>query len=258
MAEGRVFDVFVNPIAFFEVDEPWAKQMAANLSLESVLGYACAPGLKSDLQSLVGRYREISKERKRLFAPPAEEHILSWLIWPLRHAKASYMFGNYLGTVALCGMVAEMATILRWEIADITINGKSLDEDAEKELFGRTFEKLGQERRVDVLRAWGLINDELQTALNTVREKRRKYLHLYTCGHDQLAADAVAVFEAAVTVVVGVIGQDVRDGKIVLTPAMLRYLERIGVMRPDEEKDSDGLGSQNAGASEVPSPGPRA
>ena len=70
------------------------------------------------MKSLIKRYKEISKEKVRFFAAPAEERILNKLVWPLRNAKASYMVGNYLGTIALCGMVSEMVAILLFDISD--------------------------------------------------------------------------------------------------------------------------------------------
>jgi hypothetical protein len=47
---------------------------------------------------------------------------LDRLVWPLRHAKASYMVGNYLAVIALTGMVAEMVALLQWEVAEISLN----------------------------------------------------------------------------------------------------------------------------------------
>jgi hypothetical protein len=52
-------------------------------------------------------FHQISPEPVRLVAVPAEQRILDKLAWPLRHAKASYMVGNYLAVIALYGM-AEM------------------------------------------------------------------------------------------------------------------------------------------------------
>jgi hypothetical protein len=72
----------------------------------------CATGQSSEPEALAGRYREIAPEPVQLFAVPAEERILDKLIWPLRHAKASFMLGNHVGTIALGGMVAEMVAML--------------------------------------------------------------------------------------------------------------------------------------------------
>jgi hypothetical protein len=59
------------------------------------------------------------------------------------------MVGNYLAVIALCGMVAEMVAILHWELSEPKLNGQPMS----------AFEKLGQERRVRVLSAYGILSD---------------------------------------------------------------------------------------------------
>ena len=52
-------------------------------------------------------------------------------------------------------MVSEMLAILIFEVAEPEINGASMTEAAQRELFGSSFEKLGQERRVSIpARLW--------------------------------------------------------------------------------------------------------
>lgn len=183
---------------------------------------------------MVARYQEISVEKTRLFVAPAEDRILEKLVWPLRHAKSSYTLGNFLGTISLCGMVAEMVAILLFDITEPKINNRQMEKRDQEALFGRAFEKLDQNRRVEVLSAYGMIDEQTKQAFDLIRTTRRLYLHLWSQDHERLANDAVAVFQAAVLLVVRVIGQDVRDGKIILNPALTKYLERTGVYEPLE------------------------
>ena len=237
MSGDRLFNVFVNPLAFLEVDEPWARVVEGKPDYEAVLRLLCTPGTDSDLDSLVARYKEISTESKRLFAAPYEESILQKLVWPLRNAKASYMVGNYIGTIALCGMVAEMAAILYFEISETTMNGQEMSEGTEQKLFGRSFEKLGQERRVDVLSAYGIIDKETHGAFEAIRNVRRGYLHLYSQEHSKVAKDAVQAFQAALTIIVNLIGQEVNEGKIHLKPAFVRYLDKKGLLESVQDTE---------------------
>ncbi|MFQ5965627.1 MAG: hypothetical protein ACE5KZ_15235 [Candidatus Scalinduaceae bacterium] len=144
------------------------------------------------------------------------------------------MIGNYLGTISLCGMVAEMVAILLFEICDFKLNNKSMNEHDQKSLFGSTFEKLGQDRRVQVLYAYSIINDEIKKSFDLIRNKRKKYLHLWSQDHRTLSKDAIEVYHATVSIVVRAIGQDIKEGKIALNPSLVKYLEKRGIVEQSE------------------------
>lgn len=235
--DDKLIKAFINPLAFLEVDEPSAIHLKNELTLESILKYMCTPGLKTGAEDFFARYKEISQEKTRLFAAPAEKRILEKLVWPLRHAKACYMAGNYLGTIALCGMVAEMVAILLYEISEFKINNRKMEPSDENALFGSPFEKLSQDRRVRILRAYNIIDDVIKDNFDSIRTIRKKYLHLWLHDYESLPKDAVRVFDAAIDLVVKAIGQDIREGKIYLNPAMVKYLERKGIYIPKEEGD---------------------
>lgn len=229
MPAESLFNAWINPLQFLAIDQPSPGGDPSRPSLESVVVFLCRPGLPADSASLAARYREIAGSGAQLFAAPAEERILEKLVWPLRHAKASYMLGNYFGTIALSGMVAEMVTMLLFDITEAKINQRIMTESDQEALFGRPFEKLDQYRRVEVLRAYGIIDDQLKTAFDVIRTTRRKYLHLWS--HDLASApvDALKVYNAAILLVVRAIGQDIKDGGIVLNPALVKYLQRSGL-----------------------------
>ncbi len=236
MSEDKLIKGWINPLAFLDVDEPWAAIGASQPKLESVIGFLCPPGIPADLDSLIARYKEISTEPVRLFAAPAEPRILEKLVWPLRNAKGSYVIGNYLAVIALSGMVAEMVAILAWDLGEVTLGGHLMSDDEQKALFGSTFERLGQERRVKVLSTYRIIDEETVGRFDTVRVIRRKYLHIWSQDHDTLPTDSKACFHAAVALVTGIIGQDIKDGKIMLNPRLIKYLEKHGVCEPVEDE----------------------
>jgi hypothetical protein len=234
MSGEKLLKAWINPVAFLDVDQPSAPPGSQVPSENALLSFLCTPGLPSDPSAMADRYREISSEPHRLIAAPAEQRILDKLVWPLRHAKTAYMVGNFLGTISLCGMVAEMVALLRLDLGELQINNHLMTDDDQKALFGSTFEKLSQDRRVKVLRAYKLISDDEADAFTLSRTTRRRYLHLWSQDHEKLAGDAVVSFHAAMLLVTRTIGQDVDDGKILLNPAMVKYLERQGVYEPDE------------------------
>ncbi len=221
-----LINALVNPLAFLEVDEPWAGIKKEDVLPEHVLNFLCAPGNPNAISDLVERYKKVSVENPRLFVAPAEERLLERLIWPLRYAKGSFMVGNYLGTISLCGMVAEMAAILLFDVSRVQLNKVPLDDEKQRALFGSTFEKLGQERRVEILAVYGVIDQTLKAAFDLIRTKRRRYLHLWSADHLTLERDAIENFKAAVLIVVSALGLSVDNGKVILRQEILDYLAK--------------------------------
>jgi len=222
----QVINAFVNPLAFLEVDEPWAGVKKEEVRPEHILNFLCAPGGENAIEDLIERYKRVSVESPRLFVAPAEKRLLERLIWPLRYAKGGFMVGNFLGTISLCGMVAEMAAVLLFDVSRVQLNTAPLDEEKQKALFGSTFERLGQERRVEILITYGLIDQPLKAAFDLIRTKRRRYLHLWSADHMALEQDAIECFKAAVVVVVSALGLSVHEGKVILRQEILDYLAR--------------------------------
>ncbi len=232
-SEGRLIKGWINPLQLIELDKPWSDPANNDVTTEEILNFICTPGEDNSVKDLIGRYKEISQEKKRLSIAPAEERILEKLVWPLRHAKADYMVGNYLGTISLSGMVAEMVAILWFELSEISFNKKILRNNEQKHIFGREFEKLGQQRRVEILHSFNVISDEIKTDFDTIRTLRRKYLHLWSQDHDRIPKDASKSFFSAVSIVVEVIGQDFRNGMVLINPKLVKYLEKKGVYQPE-------------------------
>jgi hypothetical protein len=114
MSKEELLDVWVAPLLFPEAES--SKKEGKLPDCESVLRYLCKPEADFSIESITNRYQEISEKLNHLSIVPAEKKILNKLIWSLKHAIGSYMVGNYLGTISLCGLVAEMATILLFEI----------------------------------------------------------------------------------------------------------------------------------------------
>ena len=225
----------INPLAFPKLDLSSAPDSPDLPNDQDVLKFVCSPGVPADAASMASRYREIASEPVRLFVAPAERRILDKLVWPLRHAKASYMVGNYLAVIALTGMVAEMVAILRWDIAEVSMNGRPMTSKIQKAMFGnRSFERLGQEQSIKVLEACGLIDGAAKERFETIRKIRRGYLHLWSQDHHSLPGDAIKSYHAAVALVATIIGQDFSDGKIVISQELVKYLEREGVYKADD------------------------
>lgn len=227
--DGIVVEGFINPLAFFAVDEPWKGVDAKKVTEEDLLDFLCQPDTKATLDAIVARYRDVSKEGgNRIFVAPTS--LLNKLVWPLRNAKGSYALGNYFGTIALCGMVAEMAALLIFEARSVYIqkhfSTKLIPPEFRKYFKGDTFEREGQQKRVQVLNKLRLLNEpQIKDKFDLVRDVRRRYLHLLSHPTDRIEADAAKVFLATVEIVRYAMGLDIRNGKVAFRPEIFAWME---------------------------------
>jgi hypothetical protein len=226
---------FLQPLAVPELDDPVARGLAGEpVTAETFLRFFCAQGLPADTTSLHDRYRRLSGSSQRLFVVPADPAILDTLIWPLRHARAAYMLGNYAAVVALCGMVAEALTLLQHRISRIPIGGAEIDALTQRRLFGEDFEDLNQARRIQVLRGLDLISQQMEEAFTVVRKTRNHYVHLDVEGRDP-EADARLVYEKTIALVVAVFSMGTSEGRAVLRQDLIDYLTARGHAVPAAE-----------------------
>lgn len=225
-------NVWINPLILFGSEFRPNGLVVEEMSYNVLMGFLCRPGIGSQVADLVARYNEISIEKNRLEIAPGETALLDRLIWPLRDAKASYVVGNYLGAIALCGMVGEMAAILAFDMHNEAQDPVRYTEKAQADLFGRPFEKLGQERRVNVLLHLGIIADETRALLESVRVRRNRYLHDWSRDHAPIKQDAVASFDACIDIVTAVLGMKIVAGKLAFKEEVFLYLNRHGAATP--------------------------
>jgi hypothetical protein len=214
--DEQLLTVIVNPLAFSHhlLKEIKNEQKITEKDiLEYVKGYTMMPNVKN----FVRNYEAISENINRLFAVPAETQINTKLIQPLRHAAGSFMLGNYLDTIAMCGFVSEMMTIFLYETSNIVINDNKISDLAD-DIFGRSFEKLGQDRRLKILKGFSIIEQDIFEKFDKIRLMRARYLHRFNEDHAQIAPDAKEIFASTLDLLISVFGQQIKDGKVYYNP----------------------------------------
>ena len=210
----------INPLSFIAVDYPSPDGSTNKPTLEEVMGFLCPPETPSDIDSLVKRYRKISQVQPRLLFPD-HPRTPEKIVWPLRQAIASYMVGNYLAVIALCGMVAEMVAIRLWNHEDLAVD--------EKKEFGRKFHDLLHSEKIKILFRHKIITKENKHFFDDVRDTRNKYLHKWSKDHRRLPRDAIRVYRKTVRLVEISLGaQGFQDGAARLPGRLLRYLKKHG------------------------------
>jgi len=227
-AQPFLLPIHLNALRFFSLEggEPeWEEIMR---ELGSVFG---SP---PNFDELKQRYEEAT-EKFQIFAVPSEPKIVSKLLEPLHGAKAAYVLGNFLSCIALCGMVAEMVAILMYEVREFTINGNALDQKTQKGVFSMSFEKLGQDRKIEVLGALLMINEQERQAFTTVKTIRKNYLHYLSQPHDRIREDARNAFGETAKLIVWLMGLSVAPGTMVLDQRFINYLKKIEFIKLEPE-----------------------
>ena len=173
------------------------------------------------------RYWLLTSPQLDIFVVPNEKKILEKLVWPLRKAKQAFILSDFLGCIALCGMVCEMSIIFLFELAAIQATGKPLNTKQQKQIFGSTFEKLGQEKRIQALREAKLLGEELAKDADAVRKIRRQYLHFLSKSYSRIEKDAEDAYKASFRVIKSLVDLPIgNEGKIVIPKHLTNYLRK--------------------------------
>ena len=119
-----------------------------------------------------------------------------------------------------------MFAILLWQMRPITLNGKLIDAEIEVKLFGRSFERQGQDQRIKLLVAIGAASESDARRLDDLRTRRRKHFHLWSNDSGDPKADAFHCFWLVVQVAESVLQVEFANGKLIINPALRAYVDR--------------------------------
>ena len=187
----------------------------------------CLDFSSESLENIRKRYWLLTTPEFDIFVVPNEKKILEKLVWPLRAAKKSFILSDYLGCIALCGMVCEMAIIFLFDLAAIYATSKPLNAKQQKQIFGSTFEKLGQEKRIQVLCEVELLSEELARDADAVRKIRRQYLHFLSKSYSRIEKDAEDAYKASFRLIKSLVDLPIgNEGKIVIPERLTNYLKK--------------------------------
>ena len=177
-------------------------------------------------QEILERYIETTTEESHTPIVPHTKEIFERLLRPLKSAKKNYCLGEYPATIALCGVVGEMLAILLWIINDVRLKGQPITEKEEAGLFGKCFEKLGQDQRLKILRTFGHINEQQYNSFDLIRRSRRPYLHLWTTNLTNEKEEALDIFKKTFQLFKEVTGIGLADaGSVKVNPLLLKLFE---------------------------------
>jgi len=177
-------------------------------------------------QEILERYVEATTEESHTAIVPHTKEIFERLLKPLKSAKKNYCLGEYSATIALCGTVGEMLAILLWKINDVRLKGKPFTEQDEIGIFGSSFENLGQDKRLKILKTFGHVTETQYNSFDIIRKSRKPYLHLWTTDLKNEQGDALDVFKKSFQLFKEVTGIGLADaGTVKVNPLLMKLFE---------------------------------
>jgi len=166
--------VNTNPVMWFESDFDGHGTKASFENLFTFLS-----GVKADENGLKyarSRYEKLRKKSNDILpADLSEFNIIGML---LKTAISSFIIRDALSTIASCGMIGEIMTKFLFQVWNETIQKQPLTEDNQKRLFGGTFVKQFQKRRINILCELEIIDSSTKSFFDTVNVIRNDYLHI--------------------------------------------------------------------------------
>ncbi|HEY3296820.1 MAG TPA: hypothetical protein VGL38_15420 [bacterium] len=224
MAEGKLIPGWIGQFEIGGLGGAEDIRQSGKLPFDTLLDFLCTPGVGSDADSIMKRYAVIGDDNPRFAVVPGLPVVLEKFYWPMRNAKASFMLGNYLSVIALCGFVAEMVAIflLEWvpfnETPDL-IRAVSGEKQAKID-----YGKWPQDTRVNKLRSRQVITKDDMAEFTRIRKLRRQYLHYFSKPHDDIASDALVAYRSTAAIVAMATIKGMQDGGLILTPALQKML----------------------------------
>lgn len=187
---------------------------------ERLLEFLCTTSVDYGLRAFTQRYRAISKKDGLSIFTFHEAELIENLFQPLHHAKSNYMLGNFVGTIALCGLIAEKLAILIHRL------------NTESNTDRAAFEAMDHVLRVKELKKGKLITQAMVFNFGRIRSAPRRYLHYWTAPASRVAPDAVHAYDAAVRLVTEALGlNDFEDGKPRVNSKLAKSLRVRGAIR---------------------------
>jgi len=232
MSKDYTLAVFVNPLMFIDAEEAFNPGQQPDPSFEAIVKYLSQSENKAPTkEELLANYKKVAQNVSKLYAVPAEVQILTKIVFPLKSAVGYYMLGNFIESIAISAMVAEMCAIFRFQIFRVTVNNRPIiyDEDEAKQL--KKFEKMRQFDRTTSLLKFGLIDQKTKDRFDFVAQKRNQYVHKLSMDNQGIEVVAKEVFEAALEILLAITGLGVGNGKAVLDTRVLEYLKRKGFIQ---------------------------
>lgn len=213
--------VNMNPTMWYESDFDGKGTKA---SFENLFTFFCGiAGDENGLKYSRSRYEKLRKESINILVGDVSDfNIIAML---LKTAISNYVIVNPLGTIASCGMIGEIMTKFLFKVWNETLQKQPLTEDNQTRLFGGTFEKQFQKRRISILYELGIIDSSTKSFFDTVNDLRNDYLHLKK-DLTNVDNDAEKIWKNTIKMLEHTLQMKIEKNKIWLNKHITEYLTK--------------------------------
>ena len=182
---------------------------------------------ENPLDAARARYREASDGCDEPVFVPMHSTIMEHVVRPLVEAKQCYILGMPVACIAQAGLVGEMVALWRLRMLAGVVNIEELDEDVRDAFKEGEFDRLGQERRVKVLKKIDSLDDATVQAFGELRSVRRRYLHFMIEKNPNADRDARNALAWANVLVAKTLDLKFDEGRIVLPETVRRFIQEM-------------------------------
>ena len=220
-----VLPMFMRPLHYLAWEPEFrSSNLPENSVADELLTFLCPHDVHSDISDFRKRYEAVSKHDRSLLMSFPEPELQENVFGLLRQAKTNYVVGNYVGSIMLCGVVAERVAILVHAI------------NTPCETERRSFQALGQKRRVDCLKRRKLVGNQSMQDFGNIRTARNSKSHDWTIPDASTAKLAVRMYSAATRLVVDMMDVSFEEGRAILNQEFRDYLMNPGGVASRETK----------------------
>lgn len=182
---------------------------------------------ENPLDAARARYRDASEGCDEPMCVPMHPTIMDHVVRPLIEAKQCYILGMPVACIAQAGLVGEMVALWRFRMLAGTAKIEGLDEDVQDAFKGDGFDRLGQERRVTVLKKIDSLDEATVQAFGELRSLRRRYLHFMIEQNPNADRDARNALTWANILVAKTLDVKFNEGRIVLPDSVRRFIHEM-------------------------------
>lgn len=231
--EDRSFKGWVRPLSLLSLRISPYEHLTEHVDPGQLLQDFCNDWTSQAVERIRARFLRVDTPELDIFVVPAENMVLDKLVWPLRHAKIAFCRSDFLGCIAICGMVCEMATVFVYELVAEASDLSRLESEDREILSEGTYETLRQQERIKGLLRMRVIPQNLAENLDKVRKIRREYLHFLKKDYSAIEDDACQAYEATCLTVKTLVGIPLDDkGKFRIPSHLERYMRSKEVIEP--------------------------